>query len=780
MREGSLPLIPPRALTVFIFLYLTKSSSEERDVRHQNCLPFHLSKEDGLVNHVNQWFRLLWLYSGWLLTLWSFTPAPAEAVIGDNLKAVPGAPLTIKAETFRYDDEHNLLIAERNVIVTYQASRLTADRVEFNRLTGEAVASGHVRYEENGEIIIAERAELQLDQALGKLFVAELALQDDHYLTGRVIDKTDANTYLIAKGSYTACSGARPAWLFRCSQAKVEEGEYLRAWNAVGYIKGIPVIYLPYFIYPIKTERQTGFLIPEIGTNTSKGFSISNAFYWAISPSQDTTLRHTFYQKRGHKFDLEYRYVYSEDTAGDFAGQYIRDALDNEENIRLAWNHRHHLPYNITGRIALNWTSDKQFDEKFETRFEDRTQQYLTSEMSLTRNFSQHAIRLVFNRLDDLRPGNEDLVTQRIPELQITSQQQRLFGSPLYLSQMTQIARLQRKGKEKEELDFVRADIHPTLSLPVNLMNNALTITPRVDFWETYYTRDATTAADPDLDAVAVHREYYESSISVNGPKVQRIFTVGRNRRLQKIKHLIEPSLTFRYRPAVEELNLPKFDSIDSLGSAKQSRVIQYGITQNFLAKQVRQAEWDKFKHDELAESIDELPTEVKEWAKLSISQSYNFEAEKRNFSDITANLTAEPFQDYRLTLESRYDVYVQSFVRTYLALQGKLGEPVTFNVAWNREATVKTSTNEITEVRKTLNLATQIRLFEQLRIGYQGSFNIEEQTRVKDALELVYEAQCWDVSANYTQQLIKENQESSFFIRLNLKHLGKVFEYGG
>jgi LPS-assembly protein len=160
--------------------------------------------------------------------------------------------------------DENLYVAEGSVEITYRQNLLTADRVEFNKITGDAIAIGNVVYEEEGETLIADRAELNFDSELGIIYVGELALEDDHYITGQEIEKIGEETYLVRKGSYTACNNRCPAWQFRSSRARIHRGEYLQAWHTVGYIKGIPIFYFPYFIFPIKTERQTGFLVPEL------------------------------------------------------------------------------------------------------------------------------------------------------------------------------------------------------------------------------------------------------------------------------------------------------------------------------------------------------------------------------------------------------------------------------------------------------------------------------------------------------------------------------------
>lgn len=720
---------------------------------------------------------------GIFLGLGLLFPPKSEAALGEGLKIAEGQPVNIKAETLEYLAEQNLLVAEGEVEITYQTTRLTADRVEFNQITGNAVAIGNVFYEEAGETVVADQAEFNFDTDRGIMQMGELSLQDDHYITGQQLEKTGKETYDIRKGSYSACSGPWPAWKFRCSSATIHNGQYLQAWNTVGYLKGIPVFYFPYFIFPIKTERQSGFLVPEVGFSDIKGFTIGNAFFWAISDSQDATLRHTFYEDRGHKLDLEYRYKYSQDTDGTFLGQYIRDRLDFTQKERLEWHHRQGLPYGIKALANLNLTSDKQFDQDFTNVLDSRTNQLLKSDASFTKNFSQHTLRLLIDRLDDLRAESSSRRDQRLPQLDIISQQQQIFGTNLYIQQQTQIAHVKREGNAAEKLDFSRIDVQPTLSMPINVFGQAVTINPSVQLRETYYTRNITTAADPDLTAQATHREYYTASVGISGPRFNRIFDFGTDGRTQKLKHLIEPTLSLNYAPGIDETDLPKFDGVDRVGSEQRSRNMSYGITQRLLLKRVAPNEWTQYLKDLADEkdvAVEQLPTEVKELVSLAVNQSYNFEVDKYNFSDITATLQATPFENYNLSLNATYDLYAKAVISTSVDFRGALWNFLNFNTTWRRQASVNRETGETTSTSQFLDVTTGMNFWGVVGLTYRTRFNVETKDRLEDNVGLTYNAQCWSLLGNFTQQLVSGEHDRGFNIILQLKHLGRLFEYGG
>lgn len=327
-------------------------------------------------------------------------PQISDARIGENLEYSSEEALKITARSLTYLADQRLFVADGNVEITYRSVRLTADYIEFHDETGDALAIGNVIYEEGTEVITAEQAEFNLESQLGTIQMGDLLLDDDQYFTGQEVMKTGEKTYTIKKGSFTACDSSWPAWKFRSSTAKIHEGEYLQSWNTVGYLKGIPIVYFPYFVFPIKTERQSGFLVPDIGNSTINGLKIRNAFFWAILPSQDATFSHTYYENRGHKYDLEYRYVYSDETDGTLTAEYLpQDEIENQRRRRMTWQHIQGFPYDIKGRVNLDLTDDDQFSKDFSEILDERSESKLQSTVSLTKNFSQHTLKLLVDRV---------------------------------------------------------------------------------------------------------------------------------------------------------------------------------------------------------------------------------------------------------------------------------------------------------------------------------------------------------------------------------------------
>src|SRR4029079_14241894 len=78
--------------------------------------------------------------------------------------------------------------------------------------------------------------------------------------------------------------------------------------------------------YPL-SKRQTGFLIPTIGSNNRFGMYAQESFFWAINPSQDLTASPFYYSKLGYGSDFKYRYVLDKQSRG----QWLVTALQQTE-----------------------------------------------------------------------------------------------------------------------------------------------------------------------------------------------------------------------------------------------------------------------------------------------------------------------------------------------------------------------------------------------------------------------------------------------------------------
>ncbi len=96
--------------------------------------------------------------------------------------------------------------------------------------------------------------------------------EPDAYFWGEALTKVGPKKYKIENGGFTTCVQPTPRWEVVSGSLTINLDDYAFLTNSVFRVKGVPLMYLPVFYYPIQEDdRATGFLIPTYGAATVKG-----------------------------------------------------------------------------------------------------------------------------------------------------------------------------------------------------------------------------------------------------------------------------------------------------------------------------------------------------------------------------------------------------------------------------------------------------------------------------------------------------------------------------
>lgn len=156
-------------------------------------------------------------------------------------------------------------------------------------------------------------------------------------INGKIIERKNGNDYHAEDAFWTPCKceeDESPAWGFRATGIDGQHEGYLDFYHPVLEIKGVPVLYLPYLKLPLKSKRQSGFLMPTFSQRSSSGTIYSQPVYFAISENSDTTVNTEIYEKRGTKLGAELRYQQKRYSGWEFNAESIRDRVWLEDRKR--------------------------------------------------------------------------------------------------------------------------------------------------------------------------------------------------------------------------------------------------------------------------------------------------------------------------------------------------------------------------------------------------------------------------------------------------------------
>ncbi len=219
-----------------------------------------------------------------------------------------------------HTDTH-MLEATGNVLYETPTARIAAERVLFNTKTGTGTFFGA-----SGMAAIGDRADKSMFGGL----------EPDVYFYGATVEKTGEDRYKITKGGFTTCVQPTPRWEMTAGSFSINVGDYAILRNAVMRVKDVPLFYLPILYYPIQEDgRSTGFLLPTYGRSTYQGQSVSNAFFWAISRSQDLTVMHDWFTSRGQGYGTEYRWIRSGAANGNIRAYRLSQKAGTINGITL-------------------------------------------------------------------------------------------------------------------------------------------------------------------------------------------------------------------------------------------------------------------------------------------------------------------------------------------------------------------------------------------------------------------------------------------------------------
>ena len=390
-------------------------------------------------------FAILFIAVGAALSYAPFARAATSASI-----TAGGQNILLSAESMFRDSEKQSIELVGDVKLNFGGQAIRCDRAVIDSKNRVVIAEGNLIIASSSAYAEGSHAELSLADQTGVIYNG-FVKSGQVIFEGKVIRKTGSITYETQSARYTACTTCPAAWSFSGTRIDAEIGGYAYIKNTILRVGGVPVIWLPYLIVPLKSERQTGLLIPSFDFSGDGGTAVTIPFFWAISRSQDLTASARFYSRRGGKALLNYRYMLSEDSSGELNFANINDQVFLEDRnlpIRpgsersnrwfFTYDHLYTLPEGVVNRAKLNFVSDLRYPRDFSQEIAGAGDSALENRISLTKNFDHlHASLEAAYYINQLKvdplEGNSDAV-HRFPEIQINRVHQTLLDLPLSLS----------------------------------------------------------------------------------------------------------------------------------------------------------------------------------------------------------------------------------------------------------------------------------------------------------------------------------------------------------
>lgn len=145
--------------------------------------------------------------------------------------------------------------------------------------------------------------------------------KDNITFTGNEINVQDKTHATINNGYITACNPDNPAWYIKADKINVDYSDSQgQAQNAKMYFESVPIFASPYLTFPLG-ERRSGWLTPNIGGSSTAGTMISEPYYWNMAPNYDMTITPEVWINQGVMITDQFRYMTQNNTGSVYTEQ---------------------------------------------------------------------------------------------------------------------------------------------------------------------------------------------------------------------------------------------------------------------------------------------------------------------------------------------------------------------------------------------------------------------------------------------------------------------------
>ncbi len=664
--------------------------------------------------------------------------------------------IALVADYLAYNSEEDSYEAKGDVILRKPGVELKSGELLWQAVTQDAAAQGAVHLNEDDTEVFGERLQYNMATGQGQIHGGRVFVREGNFhLAGEQIEKRGENEYFVNNGSFTTCDGEIPDWKFSASEVDVTLGGYASAKNVWFHVKDIPVLYSPYLSFPVKTERDSGFLTPSFGYSNNKGTRASVAWYQVIDRHMDATVYLDYLSDIGLGKGLEYRYALSNQNNGRALYYHVTGTgeVDGEEDKEdfpdvdyYLWEHRGELPGNWQLTADIEYTDSKLFFEEFGDVAEDYERDKTVSTLMLRRNWQKLNLTGFARYIRDLETDNDETL-QKLPELGLGLSRYRLGDTPFYVGLESYATRFWRdKGNDGERL-YLR----PSLSAVLK-PGSWLEVTPEVALYERLYNTDSTDEDDfiPEFSLALSTRLVKSFDATLWGA--------------DRIQHSIEPAVTYTYVPDEPQGDLPLFDLNDRILSRND---VVYSLINRLTAR-------------DLAEDGSRS---YRELFYLRLSQRYDVDearndrsGENEPFSDVRVEMDFNPTRNVSFDAESLIPVYGDSgFNRLSVGstIRDDAGNAVDIDYVYRDIDFFAVATDYI-------KVQMDTSILKPVYVRYEERYDFQEHRELEKVVGVEYRAKCWSVMLTYRDRY-RENgdNDQEFMFSFVLAGLGASQGFG-
>jgi LPS-assembly protein len=413
---------------------------------------------------------------------------------------------------------------------------------------------------------LSGRLQVKLDQLNAWGYADEIDMPKPHLIN-------------FSNASYTTCPPNEPVWKISSDDIKLNRK---RGRGKAKHIKlsfnDVPVLYLPYFNFPIDNRRSSGFLFPSLGYSSTSGTDIEVPYYFNLAPNYDFIFSPRYMSDRGLQLNGKLRYL-TPKHQGQLKLGFLpddREFADFQKDAQTRFNNRPELSrlahdHSDRGYVSFddstifnthwnlkadyNWVSDDYYFQDLGSDLNTINNNQLERLLQLNYQDTHWDFISRVQDFQTLHPVNQAPIKElyrRLPQLYLTGQYPNHWLGMDYhwLSEFVNFDIRRNPGQMEHPVTGQRVFVQTGFSQP-NYFNGGY-FTPSLYVQGSFYSLTSPGENRPDNPSRALPIFNIDT-----GMRYTRDTTMFGNKYL----HTLEPRLFYLFVPFVEQNNLPVFDT---------------------------------------------------------------------------------------------------------------------------------------------------------------------------------------------------------------------------
>ncbi len=482
------------------------------------------------------------------------------AQVAEPLTSCPPPPTGAAASSplIYVDSDHAVATPDRtstftgNVTLRRGNLCIGADKLTYDRQNNRVHAEGHITLRnDSGDIINTPILNYNLAKESGYTTAARFHLAQNGARGSAKDIRIASNSQLqLEDVHYTTCPPGNEDWVLSGSNLDLNKATSVgTAHNVVLRFMHVPILYVPYFSFPLTDKRKSGFLVPSFGNSTTLGTFVSVPYYLNLAPNYDLTITPEFMSKRGVQLRNQFRYL-GQGYSGAAELEYLpHDQTTGTDRAAAFLNHYQTFSPYWSASANLGWVSDQSYFTDLDQGTTYATQTYLPRQLQLTYGgpiWQFGGMLSGYQNLDPTIP-TVDQPYKQLPELWLSA------ASPSPSNSL----RLQLRGEwdyfqRSDSIIGQRLDIRPGISLP--LRNSYAYFIPKAEMRYTGYELSGNGVAPP---ADPTPQRTLPTYSLDTGLEFDRRLSIDHTSYTQTL----EPRLFYLYVPYRNQNALPLFDT---------------------------------------------------------------------------------------------------------------------------------------------------------------------------------------------------------------------------